>query len=217
MYGGIRIHSAEDREPKTVEWIETYMDAGDVLYDVGANVGAYSLVAAANDITVYAFEPSITNFVVLLKNIVKNQFDSKIIPLNIPLADKSSLRFFNYYDLTAGTSNHAFGDSINYAGSEFDPVFKQLTMSLTIDELVFTHGVKMPNHLKIDVDGIELQILKGAKKVLRSNECKTVCIEVMEKFSDSVGINELLLECGFQKEDKMKTAVNTIYKKKANE
>jgi len=192
MYGGIRKDSATRKELETVKWIET-MTPGDRLFDVGANIGAYSLIAAANGMKVYAFEPSATNFVVLLKNIIKNKFESDIIPLSVPLAEKSSLDYFNYYDLSAGASIHVFGEPIDYTGSEFKPVFRQLTMSSTIDDLVFTYGVEGPTHLKIDVDGNELQILKGAKRVLATDDLQTICIEVMEKLADEAGITSLFV------------------------
>ena len=55
MAKGIRANS-DRREPETIRWIES-MSRGQILYDVGACVGAYSLVAAYNGIRSYAFEP----------------------------------------------------------------------------------------------------------------------------------------------------------------
>ena len=50
-----RTNSACRKEPDTVRWIEEYLSEGDVFYDIGANVGAYSLVAASifKQVTVY--------------------------------------------------------------------------------------------------------------------------------------------------------------------
>src|SRR5579862_9056307 len=51
------------KEPFTVEWIEQSLRGGGVLYDVGANVGGYSLIAAAQNpsVRVVAFEPAYKN------------------------------------------------------------------------------------------------------------------------------------------------------------
>jgi len=106
--------------------------------------------------------------------------------------------------------------------------FVELAESLGVDAIRFSnfHPIGKEETLKpVSIKDIKhlakyfsrRKNLIKVKRVLKSDECKTVCIEVMERYSDSVGINEILLECGFQKEDKMKTAVNTIYKKKANE
>ena len=73
------------KEPWTVKWIETFLP-GDVFYDVGANVGAYSLLAAkANDgaVPVVAFEPSAPTYHDLCVNIALNGCDEIVTPLPI--------------------------------------------------------------------------------------------------------------------------------------
>ena len=63
---------SNQKEPETAAWIETELRAGDVLYDIGANVGAYSLIAWAasgGQSKVYAFEASFSTFESLCRNI----------------------------------------------------------------------------------------------------------------------------------------------------
>ena len=213
VYNGIRKDSNR-REPETIKWIEECMSTDDMLFDVGANIGAYSLIAASNSIKVYSFEPSATTFLILLKNIMKNKFGSRIVPLSIPLSNKCSLDYFNYYDLMGGSSTHTFGAAIDYTGKKFKPVFKQLTMSMTIDDLVFAHNVQCPNHLKIDVDGNELQILEGAVKVLACDSLKTICVEVINNVSDELGVSKLLSKFSLIKDEGMGSKINKIYRKK---
>ena len=67
----VRLHASQ-LEPETVEWIENYLKEGEVLYDVGANTGAYSLIASKHlngKVTACAFEPSFLNFTQLCKNL----------------------------------------------------------------------------------------------------------------------------------------------------
>ncbi len=217
MYGGIRKNSASRREPKTVRWIETFMSPEDIMFDVGANVGAYGLVAAANNVKVYAFEPSATTFVILLKNIVKNKFESRIIPLNIPLSGKHSLDYFNYHGMGAGESIHVFGEAIDFRGEKFKPVFRQLALSSTIDDLVFVHGLPCPNHIKLDVDGNEAEILEGARRVLLLPEFKTLCVEVITGVSDKEKIDTLLSDVGLVEYSKIRSRVNKVYIKKSGD
>src|SRR4051812_16333710 len=68
-----RLRSCE-KEPWTVRWIEEYLKPGQVLYDVGANVGAYTLVAAiaVPEARVLAFEPAPANFAALSGNLELN-------------------------------------------------------------------------------------------------------------------------------------------------
>src|SRR5436190_1913687 len=68
---GFRIHACA-KEPFTIDWIHAQVGTGDVLYDIGANVGAYSLVAAkqpGGGARVFAFEASYPNIASLYANI----------------------------------------------------------------------------------------------------------------------------------------------------
>lgn len=56
MFDSIRTHSYA-KEPETVRWIETF-NKKDIAYDIGANVGAYSLIMSKYSKEVYAFEPA---------------------------------------------------------------------------------------------------------------------------------------------------------------
>jgi len=179
---GMRLHS-KDREPDTVKWIEENIKNGDIFYDIGANVGTYSLIAALSrdkNIKVYSFEPSFTNFYQLVRNISANKCEECMFPFNIAISDKSKVDYFNYSSLETGTAVHAFGEAVDPSGNKFTPVMRQLLFSFTIDELVYKYNLPVPNHLKIDVDGIEEKILLGAEEVLSSKYLKTVLIEVNE-------------------------------------
>jgi hypothetical protein len=59
------------KEPKTVEWIETFSPS-DISYDIGACVGSYSLLMSKYCKEVFAFEPASFNFNILSKNILEN-------------------------------------------------------------------------------------------------------------------------------------------------
>ena len=77
---------------------------------------------------------------------------------------------------------------INILG--FDPLDSQEDIEKLINEKV----LKMPNYIKIDVDGIELQILKGAKNVLESGEIRSISIEINEARSQQFEEIKNLLE-----------------------
>ena len=96
------------KEPFTVRWIETTVAAGGVLYDIGANVGGYSLVAAAQgpQVSVVAFEPSYRNYAALCDNIVVNRFDARITPLPLALGRETRLARFRHRRLITGGGQH---------------------------------------------------------------------------------------------------------------
>src|SRR5262245_45216455 len=68
-----RVETIYTKEPCTLEWIETF-SADDVLFDIGANVGMYSIWAAATRrCRVIAFEPEALNYALLNRNIEANK------------------------------------------------------------------------------------------------------------------------------------------------
>ena len=69
-----RARRMANKEPGTVNWIETGVRDGDVFYDIGANIGIYSLLAAARIGAgkVYSFEPDVSSFAGLLQVITLN-------------------------------------------------------------------------------------------------------------------------------------------------
>ena len=177
----VRLRSCS-KEPATVEWIKTNLQRGDVFYDIGANVGAYSLVAAKShkDIRVYAFEPGFMTFPQLTRNIVTNKCGQSIVPFQIALSDRTAVDVFNYSTLDSGGALHALGDPVNYMGEILSPVARVPVISYRIDDFIKQFQIPLPNHIKIDVDSIEYMILLGAAETLSSPAVKSILIEVEE-------------------------------------
>lgn len=178
----VRINSCA-KEPETIEWIEECFKPGDVIFDVGANVGAYSLIAASHlktRLKIFAFEPSFLNFPRLCQNITLNGFSDSIVAFNVALSGKTGLNTFNYHNFTVGGAIHTLGDAIDYQKKAFAPVFKQTVISYTMDDFIAQFNIPTPNHLKLDVDGIEFEILKGASKTLSNPSLKTILVEMSE-------------------------------------
>lgn len=188
------------KEPETVEWIETYMRPGDVLYDVGANVGAYSFVAYAvtgGDCKVYAFEPSFTTFAALSQNVLLNGCQKKIIPLPVALAHETKLLAFNYSSITPGAALHELGEFTDEKGQPFQPAFTQPILSYRLDDLVRQFALQPPNHIKLDVDGAELSVLYGAKDTLTQTNLHSLLVEVDEERYPGGEIPSFLVDKGF--------------------
>jgi len=209
----IRLHSCA-KEPDTVKWIEEYVRAGDVLFDIGANVGAYSLVAAKatrGKATVYAFEPAFPNFAQLCQNIFLNDCGRSIIPLPIALSDHTTLDQLNYNNLTAGGALHAFGKAIDFKDHPFEPVFQHRVLSYRLDDFLSQFRIAPPNHLKIDVDGIELAILRGGSDTLSNPSVKSILVEVDEGLPAVTEILDFLTGKGFELKDKQKYVYGDRY------
>jgi FkbM family methyltransferase len=167
------------KEPETLEWLQKVIRAESVFWDIGANIGIYSLYAAmiAKDCKVLSFEAEAQNYANLCKNIWINNLDN-IRPYVIGVSGESSDGSFidlHLSDVSTGGAVHNLGDrSPWFAGNV---VFRQPCYCSTVDNLVEKHALPSPTVLKIDVDGIETSILEGAKKILMKT-VKTILLEI---------------------------------------
>ena len=195
------------KERLTLEWIKKYYKKGEVIYDVGANIGAVSLVSALyleKDCEIYAFEPLPSTYNMLFKNIMLNNCDKIITPLNIALSDKVEMDQFHMRSAEAGTSGHSVsGSVIHNANNKILNVFTQ-----TLDSLIDSYGMKQPNHIKIDVDGHDYEVLLGGEKnILNESTLQTILIERNDKEEQ---IRALVKKYGFV-EIELKERRGTIY------
>ena len=175
------------KEPWTVRWLERSARDGDVLYDVGANVGAYTLIAAALGLRVVAFEPGYANYAALCDNVVLNRRESTVTPLPVVLADRTGLATLGYSDVAAGAAEHAL-DGVG------DAAYRQPVLTYRLDDLVEQFALPAPALLKVDVDGAEDSVLGGAPRTLSSESLRSVLVEI-ERGAD--GVVPLLEQAGF--------------------
>jgi FkbM family methyltransferase len=189
------------KEPATVRWIEEDVDG--VFYDIGANVGAYSLVAwakAPGRTRVVAFEPGASTFSQLCRNILLNGCQDMVTPLNIALSDHSGLERFRYGSLRGGVAAHVgLGADEGASTQHYNlVVFTQPMWVHSLDEAIAKYELPEPNHIKIDVDGHELAILRGAKGTLAGNSVRSLQVEIGDRAEDGPAIRALLESFGFQ-------------------
>ncbi|MQA66790.1 MAG: FkbM family methyltransferase [Alphaproteobacteria bacterium] len=155
------------KEPWTVAWIERYIDPGDVLFDVGANVGTFSLIAAKHrQAVVVAFEPGYANYARLCENIQLNGCHGAVVPVPLALAEATGLTGFKYRSTHPGQSRHLLKDVPWRFGRAPRERYEQPICAIRLDQAVAQFTLPRPNHLKIDVDGGEARVLAGAGGVL---------------------------------------------------
>ena len=170
------------KEPWTAEWVQS-LPEDSVLWDIGANIGLFSLLAAEQENVnfVVAIEPSSLNASAIWRNAGLNGLTGKIILVPGGVGEETGMRFLNLQNTKPGGALHSFGDII-YAGGEKTPetVHSEPSYLFRLDDLVRFDGMPFPTHLKIDIDGYEMTALKGAPKLLADQRLKAIQIEVME-------------------------------------
>jgi FkbM family methyltransferase len=182
------------KEPETVAWVEEHVRPGDAFYDVGANVGAYALIAGrlvGPAGRVCAFEPGFATYATLAANVLRNDLGAVVYALNIALSDTTGLAPLTYSSLRSGAALHSFGDGSAPAGDA--PT--QMVAGFRLDELVARLGLPTPTQLKLDVDGSELAVLRGAGNLLADSRLRTLLVEVEEGTSVSDSIDGLMQAC----------------------
>lgn len=170
------------KEAGTCQWIEETVAPGDVFYDVGANIGIYTIMAARRVGArgrVVAFEPHGANFACLLDNIAANAMDAIVTPCNFALGDRRGFFPFNYSSSAPGSSNSQLLSRVDSSGAAFTPEIAEFKFATTVDDLVAAAELAAPQHVKIDVDGNELLILRGMAKLLSSpDRPKSLQVEI---------------------------------------
>lgn len=190
------------KEPETLRWIDGFQK-DDVLWDIGANVGVYSLYAAIKGCRVLAFEPSAANYWLLNRNCQANGLDDRVTAYCAAFADSMRAGVFNMADMDLGGACYSFGertDRFEYPGiGDAVVMFHQGALGFSIDAFVELFNPPFPNHVKIDVDGLEQPIIAGATRTIGDPRLRSVSIEMDRSRTDEVAfVTDVFTTRGFR-------------------
>ena len=164
-------------EPISTRLILELLKKGETFVDVGANIGFFSLVVARNrpNVNVFAFEPNPKNYDVLRNNIAANHF-TNVRAERLALSDASGTGalYLHASDMSASLTP-GFQDELS-SGRGSAPV--ELT---TIDAYFESPSSPVPAVIKVDVEGYEAAVLRGAHATLRKHGPDLV-LEVLESY-----------------------------------
>jgi FkbM family methyltransferase len=159
---GRRLIAGEWYEPDTVSYVKSHLRPGMTFFDIGAHIGQYSLLASqlvGPHGKVHSFEPCPTLFPVLKRNTELNHC-SNVICNEVALAEADGVHQLYLSDFkNFGTSSFA-PSGRNYSG-----VSVRVT-TVSLDEYVGRNSVQAIDLIKLDVEGMELQVLAGARATL---------------------------------------------------
>jgi FkbM family methyltransferase len=165
------------------------LNSSDIFFDVGANIGVYSVIASSVcGAKSYCFEPLPETFSLLNQNIQLNNIQNKIIAYNIGLSNEDSELIFS--------SNL---DARNHVLNSNDDSLENVKISVkTLNDF---KDFK-PTTIKIDVEGYEKFILEGGHEILSQNNLNAIIIEInhdCERYNVKPSeIHNLLIDFGFK-------------------
>lgn len=200
-------------EEGLIRWIDSFNEQ-DVFYDIGANVGNYSLYAAkTKKIPVYAFEPEINNLQLLYANIHKNSLGQFCIPVPLACDHETKIKPFYIREFTKGGAINSVGRESIFLETK-DQLFVQKTLCMPIDDMIKIFNMQKPTKVKIDVDTNELNIVEGMKKILPY--IKEIYIELYSPFPEHAEVINILKNEGFKVESIISAKAPEKYKEEAN-
>lgn len=193
-----RAKTSLTKEPGTVQWIQDEAVPGDVFYDIGANIGVYSFLAAQRIVpggVVFAFEPHLFTAISLLQNVHVNKMTDVVKVLTCALNDKDGFLDFNYRYALRGTSGSQLGHTTTETGVQFIPALIEIKYATTVDHLIKDGVIQSATLVKIDVDGNELNVLSGMTLLLDNVKLRSVQVEVHGRSDDD--IRRFMFDFGF--------------------
>lgn len=181
-------------EEEIIKWIDSF-NKEDIFYDIGANVGNYSLYAAkTKGIKVCAFEPEINNIQSLYSNLYKNGLTQHCILLPLACDKETKIKPFYIREFTKGGAINSIGRKSIFLENDKD-MFIQDTLCMRVDDVIELFGIPLPTKVKIDVDTNELNVIEGMDKTL--NQVKEIYIELYAHFDEHKKVINILEQKGF--------------------
>lgn len=185
---GLFLASTGKYEPLETKIVLDLVKPGMTVYDLGANIGYYTTLlgkAVGKKGRIYAFEPSKSNCSLLENNLRTNRLSNCRIVRAAASNGNSSMML----DVTGPSGEHTLIKNGNSKG--------HLVRTITIDSFAHKTG-KVPQMVKIDVEGWENQALSGMAKTLRSRKLKVIFLEINAKSGDTKFPIQTLKNAGFK-------------------
>ena len=169
---GFQLLSRGSYEPTMTRLLELCLRSGDTFIDAGANEGYFSMLAAyyMSSGRVYAIEPQARLQPILRRNISINHFDQCVRRMNVALSDSPGTATLSLKPMMYSGASGMFRTGVM-------PGLTEVVETTTIDEIVETEELSRIRLLKIDVEGAEHLVVKGAEQTLRERLVDILALE----------------------------------------
>lgn len=158
-------------------FMNKYYKNYDVFIDVGANIGTYSVMLASKGLRTYAFEPVYENWKALKINLMLNNLEKKATAFNVGLSNASKTAGFVFDPLNTGASHI---DSLPAEDEDAENRGIHTSIELVLfDSVLPKMEIDDKSHvlMKIDVEGMEAEVIEGASSFIRSHPNLMIVME----------------------------------------
>jgi len=179
--------------------------------DVGANMGTYTVMFAKKGLNTIAFEPSASNFKALQINLMLNDLERKVNSFNLGLDDNDRKASFVFDPVNTGASHLS-------AAEYYDPVTDKRGEITEVQLVMLDHIQKklpLPKEdavlMKIDVEGMEEHVIKGAKDFIKNRKELLIVMESVHSGEEKLkGLLSEIAEFEFLEVDSLNFAAKKI-------
>jgi len=172
------------------------IEKDDVVVDVGAHVGAFTLMSARRARLVVAVEPYPPNVKLLLANMRINRLE------NVIAVDAALGSYDGEAELYIATKTalHTISANRKRLDGAISPIYdRRLKVKLrTLDSVVEELGIKKVSFIKVDVEGAELDVLKGMSNTLRNSRKLKVAVATYHLPGETKMVRDFLRSRGFK-------------------
>jgi len=206
-------------ETENLDFIDM-IKPGEVLFDLGACEGRFSIYAALKGVRVISFEPEAKNFLVFSQNVSLNKIGvDSLKAINAGVGASNGKAVINIGQPWEGGHQKVVEHGEIRNDLNFNFIDKQEIQLVSIDSLVRDQEIPVPDYLKIDIDGSEILFLKGAVETLKSKNLKGIIFELNEVDPNFENIISILDTNGFVESERYSvpnepSLFNIIFKRK---
>lgn len=152
-----------------------------IIFDIGANIGYYSILCSLldNRSKIHAFEPLKFNYEIIEKSITHNNIKN-IILNKYCIGDKDNEKLYLSFD----ENNNSLKTNYNVGGTSVVKKSNTETFGLTIDTYIKNNNIEEVFLTKVDIEGYEPNMIKGAYESLSKRIFKYIILEITPKFCD---------------------------------
>jgi len=166
-------------EPAECKLVMKFLKPGMVFFDVGANLGQYTLLAAQRvgiEGQVHSFEPSPRMFAELEFNVALNNFTDICVLNRVAVSDKPGTAKLSRYE----PGKEVFGSLGSHTRKEGAIIGYYDIETITLDEYVVKTGISHIDLIKMDIEGAEFLALRGGERILSGTEAPAIILEMAD-------------------------------------